>query len=52
VPKELGEGLREVVDPELRACLESLSSRIAASSGPPAVLNEAEDPIPVINRSV
>ena len=51
VPKELGEGLREVADPELRACLESLASRIAASSGPPAVLNEAEDPIPVINRS-
>ena len=52
VPKELGEGLREVADPELRACLESLASRIAASSGPPAVSSEAEEPIPVINRSV
>ena len=33
VPKELGEGLREIADPELRACLELLASQIAASSG-------------------
>ena len=46
VPKELGEGLREIADPELRACLESLAARIGASSGPPA-LDESE-PIPVI----
>ena len=51
VPKELGEGLREVADPELRACLESLASRIAASSGPPLVSDETDKPIPVINRS-
>jgi hypothetical protein len=50
VPKEMGEGLREIADPELRACLESLAAQIAASSGPP-VLDEAGDPIPVINRS-
>ena len=37
VPKELGEGLREIADPELRACLESLASQIAASSGPPSL---------------
>jgi len=48
VPKELGEGLREVADPELRACLESLASRIAASSGPPSVENEGVTSIPVI----
>lgn len=47
VPKELGEGLREIADPELRACLESLAARIAASSGPPSIEDEAE-PIPVI----
>ena len=47
VPKELGEGLREVSDPELRACLESLAARIAASSGPPAI-EEGAQPIPVI----
>ena len=48
VPKELGEGLREIADPELRACLESLAARIAASSGPPS-LADGEASIPVIN---
>ena len=51
VPKELGEGLREIADPELRACLESLASRIAATNGPPSLPPEGETPIPVINRS-
>jgi hypothetical protein len=45
VPKELGEGLREIADPELRACLESLASRIAATSGPPEI-DPADDPMP------
>jgi hypothetical protein len=47
VPKELGEGLREIADPELRACLESLAARIAASSGPPA-LDDGAPSIPEI----
>jgi hypothetical protein len=52
VPKELGDGLREIADPELRACLESLAAQIAASSGPPSIEHEHDDnPIPVINRS-
>jgi hypothetical protein len=51
VPKELGEGLREIADPELRACLESLAAQIAASTGPPSLSQEDDDPIPVINRS-
>ncbi|MEP7130069.1 MAG: DciA family protein [Sphingomicrobium sp.] len=51
VPKEMGEGLREIADPELRACLESLAAQIAATSGPPALPEEAEAEIPVINRS-
>lgn len=51
VPKELGEGLREIADPELRQCLESLAAQIAASSGPPSVSADIDDPIPVINRS-
>ena len=51
VPKELGEGLREIADPELRACLESLAAGIAATSGPPLLDLEGDDPIPVINRS-
>jgi hypothetical protein len=50
VPMELGEGLREIADPELRACLESLASRIAASSGPPS-LDEGSELIPVIKRA-
>jgi len=51
VPKELGEGLREIADPALRACLESLAAQIAASSGPPSLPQEGDDQIPVINRS-
>lgn len=47
VPKELGEGLREIADPELRACLESLAAQIEASSGPPS-LDEGAQSIPVI----
>ncbi|WP_308514634.1 DUF721 domain-containing protein [Sphingomonas flavescens] len=52
VPKELGEGLREIADPELRHCLESLAAQIAASSGAPSLPEDSDDPIPVINRSV
>jgi hypothetical protein len=51
VPKELGEGLREIADPELRQCLESLAAQIAASSGPPSLSNELEEPITPIDRS-
>jgi hypothetical protein len=51
VPKELGEGLREIADPELRLCLESLAAQIAASSGPPSLSLEDDDPIPAITRS-
>src|SRR5206468_2767363 len=51
VPKDLGEGLREIADPELRACLESLAARIAASGGPPLLPEEREVLIPVIDRS-
>jgi len=49
VPKALGEGLREIADPELRACLESLAAKIAATTGPPSVDSDAVV-IPVINR--
>lgn len=48
VPRELGEGLREIVDPELRACLESLASQIAANGGPPSISSDGEPLIPVI----
>jgi len=51
VPKELGDGLREIVDPELRACLESLAAQIAATSGPPSLPEPGDPQIPAINRS-
>ena len=51
VPKELGEGLREISDPELRLCLESLAARIGATSGPPSLADADGEPIPTINRS-
>ena len=51
VPKELGQGLREIGDPELRACLESLAAQIAATNGPPSLDQDDETPIPVSNRS-
>src|SRR3954470_1738693 len=51
VPKELGEGLREIADPELRLCLESLAARIGATSGPPSLSDADGEPIPTIIRS-
>jgi hypothetical protein len=51
VPKELGEGLRQIADAELRACLESLAARLDSSSGPPSLDNLEDPPVPVINRS-
>ena len=51
VPKELGEGLRQIADPELRACLESLAARLDTSSGPPSVDKPEDTPVPVIIRS-
>jgi len=35
IPLDLGENLRAIGDPELRACLESLAGKLAATSGPP-----------------
>ena len=51
VPKELGEGLRQIADPELRACLESLAAQLAASSGVPTVEPMEAPPIPLTIRS-
>jgi hypothetical protein len=47
-PKELGEGLREIADPELRACLEALAARIEASDGLPEVESPLPNPIATI----
>ena len=35
LPKDLGDSLREVADPELRACLESLARELASGDGAP-----------------
>lgn len=36
VPTALGDSLRAVADPELRACLTALAGAVAASTGPPS----------------
>jgi hypothetical protein len=46
IPADMGESLREIADPELRACLESLARGVAASE---AALGPAVA-IPVIGR--
>lgn len=45
LPAELGDSLREVADPELRACLESLARGLASGEGAPVVTT-----IPVVGR--
>lgn len=45
IPAELGDSLREVVDPELRACLESLARGLSSGDGAPVVTT-----IPVVGR--
>lgn len=48
IPEELGESLRQVADPELRACLESLARGVAARDVQPAMLDVMA--IPVIGK--
>ena len=48
LPAELGDSLRAIADPELRACLESLARGVAASGG--ASAPAASVAIPVIGR--
>jgi hypothetical protein len=45
IPAELGDSLREVADPELRACLESLARGLSTGEGAPVVST-----IPVVGR--
>lgn len=52
VPKELGDGLREIADPELRACLEALAGRIEASDGPPEIESPHPHSIPTTGVNV
>lgn len=45
IPAELGDSLREVADPELRACLESLARGLSSREGAPVVTA-----VPVVGR--
>jgi hypothetical protein len=45
IPADLGDSLREVADPELRACLESLARGLADGDGAPVVTT-----IPVVGK--
>jgi hypothetical protein len=45
IPADLGDSLREIADPELRACLEALARGVAANQAPTATLA-----IPVVGR--
>lgn len=38
VPRELGDGLREIADPELRTVLENLAGALAGADGPPRIV--------------
>jgi hypothetical protein len=49
IPTELGESLRAIADPELRACLESLARGVAASEGP-AVTSAPALAIPILGK--
>jgi len=49
VPRELGEGLREIADPGLRACLESLAAKLVTSDGAP-LLPADPTPLPPLRR--
>jgi hypothetical protein len=48
VPKELGEGLREIADPELRTVLESMAAKLAGSRGAPTLEAIPTTNIPII----
>ncbi|MET0271097.1 MAG: DciA family protein, partial [Sphingomonas sp.] len=37
IPQEMGESVRDIADPELRACLESLARAVADSTGTPVL---------------
>ena len=50
LPAELGDSLREIADPELRACLESLARGVAASDGASAPGGVARHPSHRQNR--
>lgn len=51
VPRELGDGLREIADPELRTVLESMAGKIATANGGPTLVAAPFSLKPKILRS-
>ena len=49
VPRELGEGLREIADPGLRACLKSLAAKLVTTDGAPQLPRDPT-PLPPLRR--
>ncbi|CAA9507417.1 MAG: Zn-ribbon-containing, possibly RNA-binding protein and truncated derivatives [uncultured Sphingomonas sp.] len=49
VPRELGEGLRAIADPELRTVLESLAGKLDSTNGLPRINAAAPLPKPINN---
>jgi hypothetical protein len=50
IPAELGDSLREIADPELRACLESLARGLTQSDGEAETAIAVVTAIPVVGR--
>lgn len=50
IPAELGDSLREVADPELRACLESLARGLGSGEGDAGPAIPVVTAIPVVGR--
>ena len=50
IPAELGDSLREIADPELRACLESLARGLSQSDGASDAAMPVVTTIPVVGR--
>jgi hypothetical protein len=48
IPADIGDSLRAIVDPELRACMEALARGVAASEGEGA--GGASVAIPIVGR--
>ena len=51
IPRELGDGQREIADPELRACLESLAVSLVSTKGPPKIAGDDGPEFPSTIRS-
>jgi hypothetical protein len=50
ISRELGEGLREIADPGLRACLESLAANLVTTEGAPQLPTEPTPSFPPLRR--